>query len=81
MIECIQELYFQRRSLEMCHEYKIEQDDNCELEGEQTYFNLQLSVTSTTLLSIDPLLSTTTVTIDDNRERECCKRLYNTAEL
>ncbi|CAI7991849.1 hypothetical protein GBAR_LOCUS840 [Geodia barretti] len=55
----------------MCHEYEIEQDDNCELEGEQTYFNLQLSVTSTTLLSIDPLLSTTTVTIDDNREKEC----------
>ena len=59
----------------MCHIYNIMQDIECELEGKQTYFTLELGLRSTVRLSIDPVRSTATVTIDDSREPECCKLL------
>jgi hypothetical protein len=71
VLECSRELNFQERSSEMCHIYNIMPDIECELEGKQTYFTLQLGLRSTVRLSIDPVRSTATVTIDDSRESEC----------
>ena len=57
--------------MEECREYNIFEDTECELEGKVTYFTLQLSLTSTVGLRINPMMSTATVTIDDTREPEC----------
>ena len=57
--------------MEECREYNISEDTECELEGKVTDFTLQLSLTSTVGLRINPMMSTATVTIDDTREPEC----------
>ena len=73
ILECSRELYFQKGDSVQCHEYKINQDEVCELKENATHFELRLSVTYTDQLSIDNEKSTTTVTIDDSSEPECCE--------
>ena len=56
--------------MEECRECNISEDTECELEGKVTYFTLQLSLTSTVGLRINPFMSTATVTIDGPECRE-----------
>ena len=73
ILECSRELYFQKGDSVQCHEYKINQDEVCELKENATHFELRLSVTDTDQLSIDNEKSTAAVTIDDSSEPECCE--------
>ena len=72
VLQCSKQLQFKIGEEKMCHNYILEQDFNCELKENTTHFEIRL-VTSANQLDIKPSLSTTTVTIDDSRESECCK--------
>ena len=71
-LECNRVLHFEVGQSQVCYNYNIINDERCELDASETQFKLRLSLSSTTNLRIDPIFSSTTVTIDDSNEPECC---------
>ena len=69
-VECNQELKLEVGSRRECHNYRIAQDNMCELEENTTLVELRLGLSSTTGLNIN---SNATVVIDDQMEPECCE--------
>ena len=72
-LECNRVLHFEFGQSEVCHNYRITNDETCEVDANATQFKLQLSLSSTDRLRINSSLSETMVTIDDSQEPECCK--------
>ena len=71
-LECNRILHFEVGQSQVCYDYNITSDERCELGASEMHFKLRLSLSSTNNLRIDPNFSSTTVTIDDSNEPECC---------
>ena len=74
-LKCSRSLVFEKDSSVVCHNYKIIQDNECELRESATHFVIRLSLTFTDRVHIDQQLSHARVTIDDSQEPECCESM------
>ena len=70
--DCYKLLQFSPGQLQQCHNYSIVNDQNCQLE-KQFKISLSLLSSNDTKIRLDPRSSTTTIVIDDRRDKECCK--------
>ena len=70
--DCYKLFEFLSGELQHCYNYSIVNDQNCQLEKQ---FKISLSLLSSNDIKIrlDPRSSTTTIVIDDRRDKECCK--------
>lgn len=66
-------LSFATNDKEICHNYTIEQDEDCELGEDEISLKFRLSLSSFIGLTIDEMKSEATVIIDDSREPKCSK--------
>ena len=71
-LECDRRLNFSIGDPFHCHNYRIADDDDCELFENETQFALRLSLFNNEI-QIERSLSVARVVIDDSEEPECCK--------
>ena len=73
--DCYKLFEFLPGELQHCYNYSIVNDRNCQLE-KQFKISLSLLSSNDTKIRLDPRSSTTTIVIDDRRDKECCKLTF-----